>query len=409
MYSAGAGVKHGARLRWVLAWWWSRLPRSPRRQGVLAWLYLFWRERFTPGGRVLGAVWLFAVFLEALPGLSGIWPLLALLTAAFGVAWVSTLRSPRGKVLLLPPASVTEGETAFVHLVPEGILPGCHGGVAVLRDGLEAQESSSSLPWVVPIRTKFPGCYTIERAVLLRSDALGLLRARKRCVAAQELVVHVRPILVRSMSFLWSGAAGAQLRQALGNAAGRQGDFVGVRPWRDGDALRDLHHQAFARYGKPFVREYAPPAGNGITLMFLTGNARLRSAFLRDQARRLCAGVAEYLFRQGLLVGFAIDGVLVADNGPALLLRIQDALARVPWYGDVPKPEGRPVADLPGPVLAVGPWQAEANSLQDIAVKTLLVSAAPKSNGITDSQQSVRVLDWMEVEQALRSGSGCAL
>lgn len=399
------------RRRWslVLHWWWLRLPRSPRRQGVLAWLYLFWRERFTPGGRVLGAVWLFAVFLEALPGLSGIWPLLALLTAAFVVAWFSTWRSPQGSLLLLPPAAVTEGETVILQVVPQSVVPGCHGGVAVLHDGLEAGESSSDAPWHVPVRTWFPGCYTIERAVLLRSDALGLLRARKRYVATQELVVHVRPILVRDMPFLWSGSAGAQLRHALGNASGRQGDFAGVRPWRDGDALRDLHHQAFARYGKPFVREYAPPAGNGITLMFLTGDPRWHSAFLRDHARRLCAGVAEYLHRQGLLAGFAIDGMVVADKGPALLPRVRDALARVPWRGEVPKLGNRKVADTTGPVLALGPWHANAADLSVRAVKTLWVGTEQKSDRITDSAHSQLVLDWWDLERVFRSGLGCAL
>ncbi len=397
--------------RWslVLRWWWLRLPRSPRRQGVLAWLYLFWRERFTPGGRVLGAVWLFAVFLEALPGLSGVWPLLSLMTAAFVVAWVSSLRSPRGTLLLLAPKAVTEGETAILQVVPQGVESGCHGGVAVLRDGLEAGESAGDAPWQVPVRTWFPGCYTIGRTVLLRSDALGLLRSRRRCVVAQELMVHVRPIPVRSLPFLWSGSAGAQLRHALGNASGRQGDFAGVRPWRDGDALRDLHHQAFARYGKPFVREYAPPTGNGITLMLLTGDAGWRSAFLRDRARRLCAGVAEYLHRQGLLAGFAIDGMMVADKGPALLPRVRDALARVPWRGEVPLQGHRQVADLPGPVLAVGFGRELSARLPSQVVKVLWVGTEQKSGRITNSAHSLLVVDWLDLERACRSGLGCAL
>jgi len=199
-----------ARIMLRLRWMWERLPRAPRRKGILVAIYLFWRERFTPAGKTMGALWLLALFLEALPGLSGIWPILAVLSGAFVSAFVLSWRSPAGCVILGLPPRVRCGDSAIALVTLEDSDPSCHAGIFLLHDAIHALESSPSTPLRIPLRTRSPGRFPIDTATLLRCEPLGLMRARKHCPQTGiELIAHPRPAHIASLEFISYGRSGA--------------------------------------------------------------------------------------------------------------------------------------------------------------------------------------------------------
>lgn len=94
---------------------------------------------------------------------------------------------------------------------------------------------------------------------------------------------------------------------ALASKAGESMDLLGVRPYRPGDPVRDLHARTWARTGKPAVREYQQEYFTrvGVVLDTSTGDTDLLEA-----AIELAAGVVAYLSRFDAL----IDVLVVGDD-----------------------------------------------------------------------------------------------
>jgi hypothetical protein len=107
-------------------------------------------------------------------------------------------------------------------------------------------------------------------------------------------------------------------------------DFVGVREYREGDSLRDLHHKAFARYGKPFTKEFETERGAGAILVLDVTARSLREKSSVEMLIRLAAGVGLWLLERKALGRFFIGDDEIAlvqgDSGVSFL----EALARIP-------------------------------------------------------------------------------
>ena len=107
-------------------------------------------------------------------------------------------------------------------------------------------------------------------------------------------------------------------------------DFSGVREYREGDALRDLHHKAFARYGKPFTKEFESERGAGAILLLDVSARNLAEKFLLEPLVRLAAGVGMWFMERGILGRFFIGNEEISlnaqDGGKSFL----EALARIP-------------------------------------------------------------------------------
>lgn len=136
-----------------------------------------------------------------------------------------------------------------------------------------------------------------------------------------------------------SGAAGdeRQARVRLDRTADAF-ELVGVRPYRRGDPVRDLHVRTWARTGKPHVRQYRPLRHRRVMLLVDTATPKANERAL-EAAISLAAGVAEHLSRTQL------DALVVGDErhplppGRAGLDRALDLLAAA----EIHEPETDPL------------------------------------------------------------------
>ncbi len=94
---------------------------------------------------------------------------------------------------------------------------------------------------------------------------------------------------------------------ALASKTGESMDLLGVRDYRPGDPLRDLHARSWARLGRPVVREYQEECftriGVVIDIDIRRGNERQLEAGLS-----LAAGVVERLSRGEALIDLLVVG-----------------------------------------------------------------------------------------------------
>ena len=92
---------------------------------------------------------------------------------------------------------------------------------------------------------------------------------------------------------------------ALASKSGEAMDLLGVRPYRPGDPVRDLHARSWARTGIPVVREYQQEYFTRVGVVLDTDGAdpaRLEAAV------ELAAGVIAHLSRGEALVDVIVAG-----------------------------------------------------------------------------------------------------
>lgn len=339
-------------------------------------LYYVWQEAFTPVGHAAAALMMFSMFAGVVPGFWAAWVFcgldfmyfLALVPSLF-----MTARKSKFKASDIAVRNVYEGETATVrlHVYAEDKLNAVSLGCFRMGSSLKCVESElvlvaagGSAELTCKIQTKKRGAFEIPKVALILPEICGALRYAAKAGKA-ELLVFPRPLRVSSFPFLTSGASGVVFAPLLMPSLTRGMNFVGVREYREGDALRDLHHKAFARYGKPFTKEFETERGAGAILVLDVTARNLREKSSVEMLIRLAAGIGLWLLERKALGRFFIGddeiSLVQADHGESFL----EALARIPPASflitrgrgaaseNVPKrwsPAARPL----GPVLRVG-------------------------------------------------------
>jgi uncharacterized protein (DUF58 family) len=119
---------------------------------------------------------------------------------------------------------------------------------------------------------------------------------------------------------------------ALASHTGESLELIGVRPYRDGDRLRDLHARSSARFGEPMVHEYQQEYFSRLALLLDPGSERVNEDDL-EAAISLAAGVLSFWSRGEALVDLEVvgDGARPLALGRSLggLDQALDALADV--------------------------------------------------------------------------------
>ena len=338
-------------------------------------LYYVWQEGFTQVGHAAAALILFSMFAGAVPGFWAAWVFcgldfmyfLALVPCLF-----MTARKSKFKTGDISVRNVYEGETTTVdlHVSAEDKLNAVSLGCFRMDPSLKCEESAlvmvdagETAKLTCKIQTKKRGAFEIPKVALILPEINGALRYAANAGKA-ELLVFPRPLRVGAFPFLTSGASGAVFAPLLMPSLTRGMDFVGVREYREGDSLRDLHHKAFARYGKPFTKEFETERGAGAILVLDVTARSLREKLSVEMLIRLAAGVGLWLLERKALGRFFIGDdeiVLVEGDGGVSFL---EALARIPGASWLETRTSRnatsaqklwsPAARPLGPVLRMG-------------------------------------------------------
>ena len=105
---------------------------------------------------------------------------------------------------------------------------------------------------IVPLRR---GPLHFQGATVARRDPLGLVRSFVRVAAPQTVLVLPKRYPVPLLAF--DGTRNYQPGGvSFASSIGESEEFVALRDYRPGDALRHIHWRSWARAGRPIVKEY---------------------------------------------------------------------------------------------------------------------------------------------------------
>ena len=137
---------------------------------------------------------------------------------------------------------------------------------------------------------------------------------------------------------------------ALASKAGESSDLLGVRPYRRGDPVRDIHARTWARTGAPVVREYQQEYFTRVGVVLDTSTS---DAERLEAAIELAAGVVAHLSHGEAL----IDVLVVGDTLHELTLgrslgRLDQALELLAAVEEGPPLDATKLTTLLAPHLA---------------------------------------------------------
>lgn len=171
-----------------------------------------------------------------------------------------------------------------------------------------------------------------------------------------RFTVLPRPVKVTSLALSQANLdAGAKLGAKASRGRGAGLELLGVRGYRPGDPVRDLHVRTWARTGKPHVREYQPTYEGRYLLLLDAAGARDEPAF--EASIRLTAGICTLWMDQGQICDLALTGEAGVVHGIGSyresLTAALDRLARV-------APNSLPVDDVLDRIASLTSDEVEA-------------------------------------------------
>ena len=395
-------------------WFVRSIPRAPKKTGLLMAIYFWWQDYFTPAGRALASMFLLSMFAGAVPGFWAAWIFGGLDFLFFlGLVFSLFVTAKRSKVSVenVTVNRVREGEVATVSAViaARSTLDCVMLSANRLPPSLSAVESDAlkvragESPRVeCYVKTSSRGSFMLKKVSANVIEIMGMLRWPFAYAGSVELLVYPRPFKVNSFLFLTQGASGMAFAPFLMPSIARGMNFIGVRPYREGDSLRDLHHKAFARYGKPFTKEFEVERGAGVILLLDTASPAFADRYRLEDAIRITAGIGEWLLDRGILGRFFIDDEEIAlEGGSESRKNLMDALARIPpatiRYAKRPAPWS-PAARPMDPVLRVGLYANE-----DPLVNKQVVVGRPHEKSDNPESGSDEIL-YVPVKDSLPEG-----
>ncbi len=125
---------------------------------------------------------------------------------------------------------------------------------------------------------------------------------------------------------------------ALASASGESRELVGIRPYRPGDPIRDLHAASWARLGEPLVREFRQEYFTRIGIVVDTDETAVTEQQF-EASLSLAAGLVSHLSRGEALIDLVVFGdtvhTLMVGRHLGFLDQALDLLACVetapPW------------------------------------------------------------------------------
>jgi uncharacterized protein (DUF58 family) len=169
------------------------------------------------------------------------------------------------------------------------------------------------------------GRYRLSGFRLATKFPFGLLPRARLIEDADELYVY--PALLPVPETLLRGLP-AQPAPGRSFAPSRQGEFHGLRAYRDGDDPRDIHWRSSARRGIRLVREKEDEETHEATVVLDNEPGAAADPVAFERAVSEAAGACVELARRGFSIGLAVRGGEVRPAvGGAQTERILRALA----------------------------------------------------------------------------------
>jgi uncharacterized protein (DUF58 family) len=264
-----------------------------------------------------------------------------------GVVWPwASLRGMHG-LISFERARASEGESVEVRLTLCNHLPWAGWGLAV-REGFTRQAdtcratlpaiSIASVPRRRTIRYRWAfvpasrGVYPLQAPALTTGFPFGLWENHRALATDNPLIVWPKTFAVGPVPPV--GGDHPVDGNVSRHKVGSNGDVVGVRPYRRGDAPRRIHWAQSARHDRLIVCELQANARPLIQFVLDTdvrvhGGAGSDSS--REWAIRIVASLAKGWLEAGAQVGGIWNGqVLPEASGQQQVHRLLDGLAQLP-------------------------------------------------------------------------------
>jgi uncharacterized protein (DUF58 family) len=298
------------------------LATEPSTPGARAlWLLFELYDVLTPEGRVLLLVTLAVAGASLDVARTDAHVLFCVLGGLLGAAWAaSSVHRSHGVTLEVNVARrVTAGDAlAFsLEIRNDGARP-CSG--LVVR--------GPRLPWDGRWEGAAPGGMRIEPGAVAHMEVRARFTRRGehrlRPFEVAEVIplgfARGRPVRSRDVRFLVVPRIANVLRLTtpvgrrhqpggvtLASKTGESMDLLGVRPYRPGDLVRDLHARSWARTGVPVVREFQEEYFSRVGVVVDTDGAVADDRVL-EAALSLAAGVVAHLSRGEALIDLLVIG-----------------------------------------------------------------------------------------------------
>ncbi len=218
-------------------------------------------------------------------------------------------------------ANVVQGESASVRLVirtPHDLTP----ETLSVKDRLPRSVVSSDPVNVEVTEGKSEidlnftalkrGRFAIGPAIIQISDPLGMFRMRRYLQGTTELLVYPKPVWFK-LPQMARGREESELNVPSGKLS-NQGNFAGVREYRQGDELRRIHWKTTARTQELSIIELEDSTSGTISILVdLTKGADFGTGHITSVDVAL--GAAAYAIKQYQRLGHSVRLVLPGSGG----------------------------------------------------------------------------------------------
>lgn len=160
------------------------------------------------------------------------------------------------------------------------------------------------------------------------SFPFGLWKARRQVEIPVPMIVWPKPLAVDVEDVLGCDDRGALPHRV--HRPGPDGEMVGVRPYRRGDGMRQIHWRQTARHDRLIVREFQQTVRPAAVIIVDTDLASYdMQEHQREQSIGLAAGLIERLSDLGGELTLLVDGRIHRHYGQTAKNSLLDALALV--------------------------------------------------------------------------------
>lgn len=267
--------------------------------------------KLTPVGRIA----VLGIFTSAIGGVTveiPIYQMFCGLICLFGIVEATgILFRPKLEVSSWLPDKVTAGEavTGYIKIINQGRLPACDIMCALFGMPTELrhtdadrsvrtipQGGQATLPFT--IQTSRRGDFVLPEARIHSTFPFNLMRFGKSKIPERELRVlpTFHPLEQFSLPFSHRTQSGGL---AVETRVGNSPDFIGNRDYIPGEPVRRLDFKAWARVGRPVVREFQDEFNADVALIldtFLPGKGKKkREQRQLEAAVSLTAAIAHYI------------------------------------------------------------------------------------------------------------------